>query len=115
MRKSRDGIFTYFKINDVKRILAEQYSGKKDSSDLKRKLLVHVSPCNYGTPGCVFFALNGSPPKGFAIYFPCVLVVIDPWGNIKNYLDYVLETDSGHSLYKMENAARYLTEIEGEH
>ena len=47
-----------------------------------RKMLIHKSKCDYGGLGAVFFAINGSPPKGYAIYIPGhhKLVIIDAWG-----------------------------------
>ena len=48
----------------------------------KRSLFVQKSYCDNGTLGCVFFALHGSPPKGYAVYVPAhhYIVYIDAWG-----------------------------------
>ena len=47
-----------------------------------REMFIHKSYCDYEKLGAVFFAINGSPPKGYAIYIPGhhKLVVIDAWG-----------------------------------
>lgn len=46
-----------------------------------RKLFIHKSYCNYGSLGYVFFGLEGSPPKGSAVYCPDhrTLTLIDAW------------------------------------
>ena len=37
-------------------------------SEFKRNLIVTESPSQYGDVGAVLFAVNGSPPKGYALY-----------------------------------------------
>jgi len=48
-----------------------------------RKLFVHKSYCNYGNLGYVFFGLEGSPPKGSAVYCPDhkTLTLINAWAD----------------------------------
>ncbi|MDD3492294.1 MAG: hypothetical protein PHU95_02295 [Candidatus Thermoplasmatota archaeon] len=72
--------------------IAELYDGKKDGYSTTRELHVHKSYCNYDTLGCVFFALNGSPPKGYAIYVPdhYYVVIVDCMGKCRRYRDVVL-------------------------
>ena len=56
---------------DVHKILAKQYDRCDDGFTFNhRKLFVHKSMCGNGRLGCVFFALEGTPPKGYAVYIP---------------------------------------------
>ena len=85
-----DAIMVYklFKIDEVRKLIAKRYDGTEDGfSNIGRLLFIHRSDCNYGQPGCLFFALNGSPPKGYAIYVPDhnYLVIIDAWGKSTRY------------------------------
>lgn len=51
----------------------------------RRALIVHKSHCSYGNLGCVFFALNGSPPEGYALFVPMeeYILIIDATGNVR--------------------------------
>ena len=44
--------------------------------NMKRKLIINKSMSNYKTLGYIFFALDGSPPKGCAIYQPEHIFII---------------------------------------
>ena len=48
---------------------------------------------SYGNLGYIFFALNGSPPKGCAVYFPQgkVLLIISAYGKTTRYKDTIYE------------------------
>jgi len=69
-------------VDDIKRKLAKMYDKVDNGYSMKRDLFIHKSYCNYGELGAVFFALNGSPPKGYAIYVPdhSYVLFVDAWG-----------------------------------
>jgi len=58
------------KINiiEIKEKLKKHYQGHILGPD--RELHVSVNKDSHGTVGSVFFSLDGSPPKGYAIYIP---------------------------------------------
>ncbi len=35
-----------------------------------KEMYIHKSPCAENKVGAVFFALNGTPPRGYAMYLP---------------------------------------------
>ncbi len=35
-----------------------------------REMYIHKSPCAENSLGAVFFAISGTPPKGYAMYLP---------------------------------------------
>lgn len=63
-------LYKHLTLDDIRKKIAKSYDGAEDSFSTKRKLLIHKSYCCYKNLGCIFFALNGSPPKGYAIYVP---------------------------------------------
>lgn len=73
-------------------MLAEAYDQKKDGYGMRRVLHIYPSASSYGELGCIFFALQGSPPKGYAVYVPVhnYLVIIDAFGKTKTYRDVYL-------------------------
>ena len=76
----------------IKDKIVKSYHGMTE--DNERELIVDQSISNYGYVGYVFFALNGSPPKGCAIYSPAHkwLLVVDAWGNKhRKFNDIVVE------------------------
>ncbi len=56
-------------------------------SDLNREMFIHADKSNYSTLGYVFFSVEGSPPKGCAVYSPEheYIIIIDAWGKTKKY------------------------------
>ena len=52
-----------------------------------RTMLIHKSYSAYERLGAVFFTVEGSPPKGYAIYVPGYgyLIIIDAWGKTRRY------------------------------
>jgi len=70
------------RVRDIANIILRTYVSQRP-----RPLHIHKSYCSYGRLGAVFFAVNGSPPKGFALFIPTdlfrpigVLHIIDAWG-----------------------------------
>jgi len=53
----------------------------------QRPMLIHKSYSAHGQLGAVFFSVNGSPPKGYALYVPKhhYLIIIDAWGKTRRY------------------------------
>ncbi len=41
-------------------------------SEFERELVVNKSLSQYDAVGAVLFAVNGSPPKGYALYIPTI-------------------------------------------
>ena len=58
-----------------------------------RDVVRNISYSNYNKIGAVFYTLNGSPPKGYALYIPGhhKVVFIDAWGKkrARSKFDYV--------------------------
>jgi hypothetical protein len=92
-----DGIeCKHFSLNDIRRLMAKNYDGIPNGESIHRDMLVHKSRCNYGGIGCIFFALNGSPPKGYAIYSPQhgFLLIVDIDGKTRKITyDYGITVD----------------------
>lgn len=62
-----------------------------------RHLFIHKSPSSYGNTGAIFFALAGSPPKGYAIHIPelSTTIILDSGGNrLAKVLGRFLDLDS---------------------
>lgn len=59
----------YMTLNEVKDVLIKHFSKKSGVSktDAERKLIVWY-PKNKKNADCYFFALEGTPPKGYGIY-----------------------------------------------
>ena len=75
-------------VDYIKEKLIKMYGGNQ--SDMSRRLHVHKSYCGSGGAemlGYITFALEGSPPKGIAIYCPGhhYLLFIDAWGKTERY------------------------------
>lgn len=56
----------YVSENDIKMKLMQHHSNCTVDRSLKR----YVHNDSYETIGTVFYSLNGSPPKGWAVYIP---------------------------------------------
>lgn len=97
MKYDSKKIHKLFTIQEVRVLIAEQYDQKKNGTGITRSLLIHKSNCAYGIAGCLFFALNGSPPKGYALYVPehCYLLIIDAFGKAIRHSNCVLVDESG--------------------
>lgn len=69
-----------FTVKEIQEKLQVHYY-PKDKSD-PRNLHIHKVYDNYEKIGSIFFSLEGSPPKGYAIYVPghCALWFYDAWG-----------------------------------
>lgn len=69
-------------IKDIKQEIAKRFDDKRGGYSMDRPLFVYKSYCAYHRLGCVFFALNGSPPKGYAIWVPDhrYLLIVDAFG-----------------------------------
>ena len=74
-----------YTLDDIRRMLAKLYDNQENGDSINRPMLVHKVRCDYGSVGCVFFALNGSPPKGYALYVPDhhYLLLVDAWGKTR--------------------------------
>lgn len=75
-----DGYYWHVNHEWIKQQILQTYSNLMD-----RELIISENMSNYGTLGYLFFGLNGSPPKGCAVYQPehKFLVIIDAWGKVK--------------------------------
>jgi len=99
MKWDKDSGCRFFNYDDIKRILAKKYNNNMEEAE--RKLLVYRSDSKWDFPGCLFMALIGSPPKGYAVYLPhlCKLIFIDflgtpyPYNDVKLSVDYYKETE----------------------
>lgn len=56
-------------VGDIQRLLLDAYK-KSHGGWTFRNLHINKSRCSYKKVGAVLFALNGSPPKGYAIFIP---------------------------------------------
>jgi len=76
-------------VRDVRNKLIKRYGPA-----FERPLFVQKSYCDNDPRilGCVFFALQGSPPKGYAVYVPenHYIVYIDVWGKTERRQETVL-------------------------
>lgn len=62
------------------------------TEDMLRDLIITKSLSNYGNVGYYFMALNGSPPRGCAIYHPkSKLLVINCYDKTKVYPDVCID------------------------
>ena len=63
--------------------------------DMTREMLVHADKSDYGELGYIFFSINGSPPKGCAIYQPDhqFIIIIDAWGKSKKYRETIISEE----------------------
>jgi len=59
-----------FTAETIRQYLAKKYDGDNYPASKDRSLFIHKSYCAYQGLGAVYFSLNGSPPKGYAIYIP---------------------------------------------
>ncbi len=55
-------------LNDIKTLLINRYQKNKENLGPERKLLVWQPQNPDGN--CYFFAIEGTPPKGYGIYIP---------------------------------------------
>lgn len=92
MKYDKRNEYRLFTIEDVRRLIAQRYDRQKDGNGINRPLLIHKSNCDYGKAGCLFFALNGSPPKGYGLYVPNhrYLIIVDAFGKTTRYNDCIL-------------------------
>jgi len=72
-------------LNWIKNEIVKRYSFYL--SDMDREMFIHIDKSNYQKLGYVFFSIEGSPPKGCAIYQPDhgFLIIIDAWGKTKKF------------------------------
>ncbi|MBA7625154.1 hypothetical protein ES703_32578 [subsurface metagenome] len=70
-------------VRDVYNRIIKTYSNPKHP----RPMMIHKSYSAHSKLGAIFFAVTGSPPKGYAIYVPehSYLIIIDAWGKTKRY------------------------------
>lgn len=68
-------------VGDIQRLLLDAYL-KSYGGKIFRDLHIHKSHCDHMKVGAVLFALDGSPPKGYALFIPI-------WGdeNSEGYLN----------------------------
>jgi len=52
-------------VRDVQVIILETQEEKK-----LREMFIHKSPCSANDVGAVFFAISGTPPRGYAMFLP---------------------------------------------
>ena len=85
-------IYKKLTTNDVKKLICKSYSGDLQNN-MERELKVDRLICNYGEMGYVTMCLDGSPPKGIAIWQPDhkFLIIIDAWGKCSIKRDVILE------------------------
>jgi hypothetical protein len=57
---------------EIKEILSKEYDGDSSGRELTRDNIIN----QYNEVGTVFFSLEGSPPKGYAIYIKGVNAII---------------------------------------
>ena len=91
----------YYKYIDTAWI-QKQISKAYGECDMERELIINISLSNYGALGYVMFALNGSPPKGCAIYQPDhkLIIFIDAWGKIKKYENTIINQKTMDEIKK---------------
>ena len=53
----------------LKQIILKHYGYLNTQDSLKRKLYKCVQNSNYGQPAFILYSIEGSPPKGVALYF----------------------------------------------
>lgn len=70
-------------VRDVYNRIIKTYVNPKDS----RPMMIHKSYSAHSLLGAIFFAVIGSPPKGYAVYVPehYYLIIIDAWGKTRRY------------------------------
>ncbi len=70
--------------DEIKKWLSKYYWDSKPT----RKLIKTVAKDVYEDEGTVLFTLNGSPPKGYALYSPGhkILLIFDAWLDRKKTL-----------------------------
>ena len=70
---------------EIKERIAKSYTKINWQEQIDFRNLVETpSVCNHGKVGCILFALDGSPPKGYALYVPghFMLIYVDAWGKL---------------------------------
>ena len=93
--------------------------------DMERDLIISHNNSNNGGLGCITFALGGSPPKGYAIYFTGELsdygklVIINRFtGKSKTFKEIIFKDSNKEILKKLEdnapNSLLNLNELEKE-
>ena len=100
-RKLVGNIYTIREIDWIKEQILKTYhtnflvTHPNFISDMERKMFIHKDKSNYGTDGYIFFSLEGSPPKGCAIYQPDhkFIIIIDAWGKTKKYNDTIINKE----------------------
>jgi len=75
---------------EIKKVLIEHYNKTHGGAKLDRELIV-LSPDKNSGADCYFFALAGTPPKGYGIFIPenRVLCLYDASG--KRFKEYYLD------------------------
>lgn len=57
-----------FPLDDI-RVEMIKHNAVDDFDDLQRSMTINFVINNYGFIGTVFFTINGTPPRGYAIYY----------------------------------------------
>lgn len=108
IRKLKDGFYWHVNLEWVKWQIVKVYTHNDNITEqqrednMGRKLIISESLSNYGKLGYVFFALNGSPPKGYGVYIPNqnTLRVISCFGKTRNFKDTIVEEYKDYGKYK---------------
>ena len=92
----------------IKRQIAKTYSNGDSETNMRRELIITESNSNYGELGYIMYALNGSPPKGCAIYSPehKYITIIDAWGEKKITHNNIYEVVDENLKEMVENESR---------
>lgn len=80
---------------EVIRKKMQNHYEKHHGKTVKRELIISLIPNDHSKIGTIFFSLNGSPPKGYAIYKSGAIYFYDNEGQRYNkfYLDYIRNSE----------------------
>ncbi len=94
IRRLEDGFHWLVNLNWIKKEIVKGYFGS-NKKDMERKLIINKSISDYGQIGYIFYALEGSPPKGCAIYMPSRkwLKIISNTGKVRNLKDILIKNE----------------------
>ncbi len=89
-RKFIDYRYIVEDLNWIKEQILKTYTSKQD-----REMFIHIDKSSYGNRGYIFFSIEGSPPKGCAIYQEehNFIIIISAWGRIKKFRDTILSKE----------------------
>lgn len=80
-------------INKIKNELIKSYTKTRGGENNHRELLIWKPKKETDGGNCYFFALSGTPPKGYALYIPDLrkLTLYDVTGKIiKTYNEFII-------------------------